>query len=108
MLVVDVGVNSKQSLQDSFCYREKIFGERNTCGKIQNMVYTRDLRFPQQGIFKMQSHRDLSLCNPGTSIPEEHTGVEMHGVYDSEQFRISDACSLNTNTSGYFTYFRRK
>jgi len=30
VLVVDVGINSKQSLQDSFSYRKEIFRERNT------------------------------------------------------------------------------
>jgi hypothetical protein len=30
VLVVDVGINSKQPLQDSFSYREEIFRERNT------------------------------------------------------------------------------
>jgi hypothetical protein len=30
VLVVDVGINSKQSLQDSFSHRQEIFRERNT------------------------------------------------------------------------------
>jgi hypothetical protein len=52
MLVVDVGINSKQSLQDSFCYREEIFRERNTCNRTQNKVYITDLKVPMAGSIK--------------------------------------------------------